>query len=75
MATPHTIPSKLNTSTNVSPSDDSRNLYITSCLYVGALLTVDTVDTSSTEGVVFVSPIICKTFTAAAAGSVSYFEK
>lgn len=75
MATPHTIPSKLNTDTNaVTPAYDGDHLYITAILIAGTV-TIDDSSTTPTGPIALPSPIICKTFTADEVGQVAYFEQ
>lgn len=75
MASPKTIPSKINTDTSaVNPGTNSSKLYITAVLKSGNLV-IDGTTASSIGPCALPSPIICDSFTPAAAGQVAYYEE
>ena len=73
MATSHTIPSKLVTDGSAVTASSKKKLYITAILIAGDVI-VDGVTSSAAGPVALPSPLICDTFTAAAAGQVAYYE-
>lgn len=74
MATPKSIPCKLNSAASKVSAASGEKIYITGLLKSGAL-TVDGVSVGTVGPVNLSSPICCDSFTPTAVGQVAYFEK
>ena len=76
MPSPHTIPSKIETTGSEVTADSGKMLYITAILKAGDITIGSQAVTIPSDNIIgsLGSPIICDAFTPDSAGQIAYYE-